>query len=456
MFLSIILYTINPLELNPLNTELLYNVLTNNKVQRYWPQEHIFIFENRQIQLTHSLLLIPSREKKLSCVVIAYHEQLGEGSYASLHPCSCIMVFEETQKVNYCFYNRYVAKIQNKACADSSRIEVAYHLAAIEARNLQNIAHLRTGIEYYRYKSQNEVCTVLLMRRMLGMELFALAEKNINAEYYIASSIKLQITLALLKAFKKQVVDYNIYHGDIKLENIMIDLGFDVHNMPFQLEHNFLLSRLDINFIDYAGCTPFNQKRTLFIRTDGYVAPELDSFFNLVTNEKADLFSLGQVLWVFWGFEQQKLIFERNNTGIDTHVIDRVYDSFYARESEDPTKYLLHEIHRLIQSMKHHDINQRPLLVDVLKDAHAISSQYTSGAPNSGRQYLSLLREEVAHVPDLPIAEAFTENQQVSYSSPIFDFISGAGRMLNGFFPSTDVKSKQNNLEQESRKIPSL
>lgn len=211
--------------------------------------------------------------------------------------------------------------------------------------------------------------SALVMDRFRGERLFDIVEYNdqgVRPLDRLGMKKRMELTLALLQAFKEQVSDKGLIHFDLKPENIIVDL---------------YANPIAVNIVDYGSCIPASVPVTRYRGTPLYTSPEVFRQQARDISTKTDIFSLGKIIAHLWGsssesfgktpLELRQRIFNNHNleglfAGIEDLLqpkdkqairatlammlhpeancrlsLDEIFERFQALDLEYATEYLL-------------------------------------------------------------------------------------------------------------------
>lgn len=156
-----------------------------------------------------------------------------------------------------------------------------------EARLAMRIPHLHA--KPLSINDENE-CTALVMRRAPGVSLQTILE---NPERYrLSTEQRYLLSINCLHALREQLHTQDVIHGDIKPDNMIVDLN-----------------TLQVTFIDLGlGDFISNPEDTASRGTDGYIAPEI--YRGNPPTIYSDIFAMGMVLANVWADGKHNLIFD--------------------------------------------------------------------------------------------------------------------------------------------------
>lgn len=160
------------------------------------------------------------------------------------------------------------------------RIKIKPEQTVVNSDLLNRLLHMKTPITV-------KLCWVyIVMRKHPGKELFHIIHTDRESLNPAPLTVKrrIELTLALLKAVKAQVIDQGLMHRDLKPENIMVDMSAE---------------QIIVNIIDYDfSCLREERPRSTHC-TLNYAAPE--QLEAQEQTDKCDVFSMGRVLQLLWG-----------------------------------------------------------------------------------------------------------------------------------------------------------
>lgn len=140
--------------------------------------------------------------------------------------------------------------------------------------------------------SSDERTSFTIMKKMPGDELYNILNEDYEKKNILPLSCRIELSLALLQAVKKEITDLNLIHMDIKPENIFVDLK----SRP-----------LSVHFLDYALSfeVPKGEKKVMVKSHCGslaYMAPEvIQTKGQYFVSYATDLFSIMRILLLIWG-----------------------------------------------------------------------------------------------------------------------------------------------------------
>lgn len=339
------------------------------------------IFKNRPngVYAEASYQIIKYNEK----LYAIYAKQVGCGTFAQINPIQDL----KNGKWYAVKIQRYSTSIEKKLTAQKSQAVLEN-----ETRILFDLKRSPMPAPLV----QNAVGYVI-MDYAPGENLLSLQEKKLNKQVKYPDLIWLKITNALLNSLVCELKDY--YHCDLKLENIMCQLGGLITIVDFGFAKRHHLSQ-PILLSEPAG-------------TLGYVAPEIRRF-PFTVDRNSDVFSLGTIL---------KELFQGWNS--DPYAIKSAKD-FYG-QIMDPTVFypapnaanFLHrlrhgpvptpedakiylknadeskdEIISFIREMRSEDASKRPSLENVVKFFDEVEKNYVKDHPLEEKEVNAIFQQE--------------------------------------------------------------
>ena len=204
-----------------------------------------------------------------------------------------------------------VVKFSKKVVCSKQYNEYCDDLYELEVSNTRAMSHLGFVMSAKK-RHNNQLVSAIIMKKQPGVELFEIINKILSLEY-VSSQFQLQLTIALLSAYQAQLSSLLLIHGDIKPENIMVDLGMDYNELGAS-SHNKILAdfvppKIDCAFIDVERAKRYLTPYDLYIPLGSkkYLAPELNAArergkadTEIFECEKIDIYSLGKVLSYLW------------------------------------------------------------------------------------------------------------------------------------------------------------
>lgn len=244
------------------------------------------------LELSHRIVVYERKNNKTGLrFAVIDNDPIGKGNFGEVSPILYTIKINEKAEIKISDKPR-VVKIETLGTKTLEAINAEVHVSQeTEHLGMKSLVTddtpeaMRLVDGEMRWVSSTTV-NAMVMKRLPG--------KNLN-ELLKTERLKgqqlLDLTLAILKAYKAQVYDRGIIHGDIKLENIVVDIT----TQP-----------VTVNFCDYGLSFPINKKDSFTGGTPLYVAPEIVYRHNEITTA-ADIYSLGRTLGYLWGTDRPEI-----------------------------------------------------------------------------------------------------------------------------------------------------
>jgi len=343
---------INPLLIDDVTeTELLLTLMDSNKLRVVWTKNTDYFIQDEKIRLTNTLLIKDILNDHI-CFRVIGNESLGVGKFGDVYPIVTCTV--SLTGLNTRIDNILVVKIQKHTSHNDNPL-VDLHNEYAKSRL---VAHLAIEKPIIWKESKHVDHSFLVMKKIQGVTLDYLLKHQPS----LSSIIRLQITHAVLNAFKQQIVDKNLVHRDIKPKNIMINIGLDEATIRHRFDADLILPCCEIYFIDFGFAQYRDEDRHLLCGSLWYQAPEGNS--TVFHDERLDVFSVGRVLQMLWGFDSQ--IITKNG------LIHNVYTSFFSKENHFFSKQALIDITQTLINMTQDNFTQRWYLNDVITSFYVL------------------------------------------------------------------------------------
>jgi len=361
---------ISPVYLDdPQDMALLRALINSNKLCQKWEKGRLFSVPDildpmtqkpQKIQLTHDIMLSSPINGNLSFHVIA-NTVLGEGGFGSVSPVELTLSFLDETTIDYSNQMR-VAKIQSQRYSNVNEMNKIINNFRHEFFMTKQLKHLNAdGDEPIINSANGSVKFSMVIDRLDGLDLYDLMDVMYQCDSKPSSQFRMILTIAIIEAFKDQIVANYILHADVKPENIMIDMGLTKLRVQRGIPEDFCPDYVKAFFIDVATSRKYGvriDKRCGLSITPRYCAPELlpprtlEQFFN----EKHDMYSLGIILNEIWGFGEAPILPKDHK--YYSILIDDIHKSCF--EGEDSfSKEMLEQIYNVIINMTYENFNAR-------------------------------------------------------------------------------------------------
>jgi ankyrin repeat protein len=358
---------INPLHMSNIKHGVLLRELFNsNKLCLVWKKEHTYPLPQQQVELTHTIILKQSADGKMDYHVLS-DTVLGRGSFGVVFEIACTFSFpnEMTADRSVSTTQPCVVKILSIKSNKHSKVYESQEEFESRVNKEYHASHVAAHLMMERPIFYAERA-FLLMRKLPGVELFKLVESMLIYEK-MTWQFLFQLTLALLDAFQQQVVIHQISHRDLKLENILVDIG--TGNI---IPNDFTrcnVEYMDVNLLDYCFSLPYGTVAPMLQGTPLYIAHEVQNGY-VSYDEKVDLFAIGIILKILWGFS-----YDDDIRSLNLCVIQRSAGVYELIKSSSPdfSFGIYMKICDVVMAMCHYNPDVRYSLQKSINAFHAIS-----------------------------------------------------------------------------------
>lgn len=175
-----------------------------------------------------------------------------------------------------------IINLTSHSTPDNIRSEVSYS-------KMNKLLHCKTAI----IDTENGY---MVMRKQGEMDLATLIAMICDKKYHISEQELLELTIAIIKAFKEQVQDLGLVHNDIKPDNIIVNQR-SMTAIIIDYDHASTKETITQPYTEI-----INDEIKKGIKITGtipYIAPE--GLTHHIRNEQSDLYSLGLTLARLWG-----------------------------------------------------------------------------------------------------------------------------------------------------------
>lgn len=333
--------TIDLLNLNSSNKQLLIKLFAGNQNKNVWPVGNYWV-DSQEIILSHKVIgHFNAREEKKVYEVLD-HDLFAKGCFGSLYLSKVTLVPNQE-------CNELIVKIKSEKKQRLVKIqELKYFPKEKAEKEVQNLQ--RFGFFHCKPLSSDQNQSFITMRKLPGVSLLKLIEQN-----QLGILDRYELTKALVMALKEQINDNNLIHRDVKPENILITGHFIIYIIDLALA---ILKDYDDRHDTLRGAVP-------------YAAPESYSPFQCATS-KTDIYALGRVLMMLWGddylhnrdFNPSDVLYTAKHVSFST---------LYDRMDEIPVCHS--EIQSLLASMVHAKAHCRPDLEQIMRVLDSLSDK---------------------------------------------------------------------------------
>lgn len=309
--------TLNPNDLKENEKPIFFELLNS-------PQNNGFLFENtlytlagdQDVMLTENLLCAKNNNNKQTYFGFSFKDQIGLGGFT--------MVFKpkyKLQKIDQELISsnaKYAIKLQKTKKDEEAKLAQKFGLfndAAAGHTFINNLsAQLNLINKYDEFSRRSRIpvnkfisefdltkengtriksplivglddahnLALTPVEYIPGRELYDVILEDETKQHFLSTEARINIILALLRAYKKQVYDKKIVHRDLKPENILIDLDPTTDEIK------------NIRIIDFNLSKHFDEYSDDICGSLDYLPPEIFNFANV--DYKADLYMLGKII----------------------------------------------------------------------------------------------------------------------------------------------------------------
>lgn len=321
--------------------------------------DSIFINEPRELKvsqtpceitLSHPIL---QRSKKKNKDVKRYEvlnpEMLAEGSNGQVYKSMGVLIPEE----HFRFKPKHESK--SRIC----KVILLKSLKTIEAVHNEQIFSAKNSKLHCKKPVFSDQQAFILMRKAPGEELYYVLQKINNKGASVTIEERLQLSINLILAYKNQVHDLGIIHGDIKPENIIVNMN-----------------DMTVTIVDYATAVLNKKDKLLKCRggTPDYFAPE--TLFDGTISTKTDTYSLGLTIAQIWGDQSTNLI--ESGESLDFYLKYRLNHGlthlFKYMDIDIKTRF---KITHVLEQLTHFEQEQRIALEDAINIFKDIYRHYS-------------------------------------------------------------------------------
>lgn len=193
-----------------------------------------------------------------------------------------------------------------------------------------------------------------------------------DKDQYCQITVDNEIIQTIVRAEKSEFIENPLDLYEIK--KYLRACGIDT---PFfcVLDDNFV-SPLSVNFIDYEKKSQINTPRTLG-GTLLYVPPEvIHSHSRIMTDERGDIYALGKLCWLLWGFYKIGHELHPNDPETNQTLLEKQYQLEFARHRDVFSISLYIQMYDLILTMLHDNIAYRCTFDETMNAFQSIATQY--------------------------------------------------------------------------------
>lgn len=274
------------------------------------------------ITFSHTVLRVPGEH----FFYIVSNTMLNEGGFSAVYPIEWEMTFSEQEEwMYYKPRNPIIAKVQSSSGSMTILEDFKKKLSNEYEHSQSNhlfaqkpvYTEIACGSNANTAKDDRHLIGIMVMNRISGINLRQFCH-NILSQNNVSAYLRLLLTLELLNAFNEQVYQTRRVHGDLKPNNIILTGGRGSTPETFvsvlELGDENFVPAWKMKIIDFEGAEYFGNNRNRIIFTENYLAPEIQAIrslgvheFPAVSDEKPDLFSVGQTVAMLWGLTPEHI-----------------------------------------------------------------------------------------------------------------------------------------------------
>ena len=171
------------------------------------------------------------------------------------------------------------------------------------------------------------------------------------------------------------------FHGDLKPENIILDMGIGDHVLPRNPSET--LATMKLKIIDVAGAQRYGKPIKYLSISAHYAAPEMikkaqmkarsSKEYSAIFNEKPDVYALGQIMALIWNWGFGSIPME--NRAFQNEFI-QFYQCFFSKDPSWFTVDCLWAIYQVISEAMNPDPTRRSSLDDLISKMDGINIKY--------------------------------------------------------------------------------
>lgn len=344
-------YIINPLDLKSTEEiQLLRAVLNHYHQAKTWKECWPYDISDHTVELTHRLILMPTEENGVRKYQVVSPAAFFETRSTKISSVLCELSFSNDQSIAYHSSPSMLVKLQ-RAFFRNEEPAIFWKLQQHEYEYTNKTERLGVSKPIILYNKRQQLSeSITVMKQMPGIELFVFIQAFFFPEKCaprIPSTMRMRLTLEILLAFQKQVYELGCYHGDLKPENMILDLGIGDDVLPIKLKDQHI-RQTTVNIIDFAGSQQFGEPLVQSLYSRKYIAPERiinnrEVSCKAVSNEKPDMFSLGVTIGLVWGIDVKSLQKQSNIEEFNEYII--MHNKYF---SDEPTWFTFDCLARIV------------------------------------------------------------------------------------------------------------
>lgn len=301
-------------------------------------------------------LKIIQRDRKEGKVGVRYEfigdDKIGEGGTSMVYNVKATLaMIGETCLVKAYGSTRKEPHDMSKPSKKKRIIKVQVHTAEHPIDRVQSEYDMSKRSPHLAIKPPTIIgnTSYMVMTKLKGRVLFNILDEDYEGIKILSLANRLKLSTALLISLKEQVTDKGIIHGDIKGENIMIDMK---------------ANPMSVAIFDYGFSVPTDNPGHGTAGSAAYASPEL--FSQGPKTPKIDVYSLARVLCLIWRVDSdsygeedpERIIYNASNVNLDSLF-------GYIENLDDHNKHIIKAI---LEGMLKADSKQRISLDEAIDE----------------------------------------------------------------------------------------
>ncbi len=384
-------YIINPLDLDSTEKKLLHELLTKHPSHPIWLTQTKYIIGQDTVELTHGVTPSPKNSEPAIKKYRVFSTRILYAATQASRETQLLFIlgelcFLEGELMDYdALEESLIIKIQRFVTHKSKTNEIIDRITH-EYRNSLMLEHLGMEIPLIQVKVNHKtdlslIESALVMKKVPGIELYDFIDAFHKTSIYLPCTTRMQLTLALLDAFKTQIYKSGLFHGDLKPENIILDMGIGDHVLPRNPSDT--IATMQLKIIDVAGAQRYGKPIKYVSVSPYYIAPEMSmkayietkngGEYSPVLDEKPDIYALGQIMALIWNWGFGSIPME-NETFQDEFI--QFYQYFFSNDPSWFTVDCLWAIYQVISEAMNPDPTRRSSLDDIISKMDCINIKY--------------------------------------------------------------------------------
>lgn len=261
-------------QMSPSDTKDLFSFLSRQPAHtQLWKANQEYQFGNDKFTFSHDIVWRKRNEHKSgNRYEVISPKELGKGAFGTVYDVTGTLALD-SHNITFKQNKQRVVKVQTHSANNPLNLLKNEYNLAIKASNM----HIKEPTLI------NNTQSYTVMKKLPGKELWDVIKDNLVGKSILTLEQRTRLSIAILKAYKEQVLNKGIIHRDIKPPNIMVDLK----------------DPITVNFIDFGLSTLTNLPNDgMMGGTPGFMAPEI--YDGVKATPQSDIFSIARVLGVLW------------------------------------------------------------------------------------------------------------------------------------------------------------